>query len=176
MPTFTYLHQVHRVLRRQWRIYPLRNSKSRNQQPHMSSANRPFCLPSPVAKSCTVVGSEKQWHGQSFQQAQAFNKDHGIAQTETAPKQNATYMHCIFRDCCMAELNERLLKIDHKRHCLPVPIHGPWEKSLEQAGRKQIRQEQPSWGMVGWDSMLLWIYYATALNPIPPFLMRAALV
>ena len=103
---------------RQWRLYPLRNSKSKNRQPHMSSANRAFCLPSPVAKSCTVVGSEKQWCGHFFQHAQAFNKDHSTALIEIAPKQNATYMHCNFHDCCMAELNERLLKIDHKRHCL----------------------------------------------------------
>ena len=84
----------------------------------MSSANRAFCLPSPVAKSCTVVGSEKQLYGHFFQQAQAFNKDHGTALIETAPKQNSTSMHCIFHDCCMAEFNERLLKIVHKRHCL----------------------------------------------------------
>ena len=36
-------------------------------------------------------------------------------------------MHCIFRDCCMAELNERLLKIDHKRHCLTILLP-PWQQ------------------------------------------------
>ena len=41
------------------------------------------------------------------------------------------------------------------------------DQPLEQEGRKEIRLDQPSWGRLGWDSMLFyWIYHSITLNPI----------
>ena len=42
-----------------------------------------------------------------------------------APKQNSTHMYCLFCEYCLAELNERLQKIDLKRHCLRGILGGP---------------------------------------------------